>query len=179
MIITFKPLNESHFSLLLRWLEMPHVKKWWLPEKDWTIDTIYEKYYSYVRGVRMEYGELKKIIAYIIYINTTPIGYIQYYNVFDFKLFYKNYCDLDISFLPKYCAGVDLYIGEIDFINAGYGAKILLAFMKNYIQQEFKYIFITPNKANLAAIHVYEKVGFKRLLNPENVKFTLMLNDMR
>ncbi|NBO24779.1 MAG: aminoglycoside adenylyltransferase, partial [Chlamydiae bacterium] len=29
MKITFAPLAESHFSLLLKWLESPHVKKWW------------------------------------------------------------------------------------------------------------------------------------------------------
>lgn len=29
MTITFEPLHESHFPLLLKWLETPHVKKWW------------------------------------------------------------------------------------------------------------------------------------------------------
>jgi aminoglycoside 6'-N-acetyltransferase len=27
--IAFAPLNESHLSLLLYWLETPHVKLWW------------------------------------------------------------------------------------------------------------------------------------------------------
>lgn len=29
MAITFETLHESHFTLLLKWLETPHVKKWW------------------------------------------------------------------------------------------------------------------------------------------------------
>lgn len=29
MTITFEPLHESHFPLLLKWLETSHVKKWW------------------------------------------------------------------------------------------------------------------------------------------------------
>lgn len=29
MNINFVPLADSHFPLLLKWLEMPHVKLWW------------------------------------------------------------------------------------------------------------------------------------------------------
>jgi len=42
MIITFKPLQETHFPLLLKWLETPHVKQWWDEDVVWTLELIKE-----------------------------------------------------------------------------------------------------------------------------------------
>ncbi|MGX6960355.1 MAG: hypothetical protein ACIPMY_03825 [Rickettsia endosymbiont of Pentastiridius leporinus] len=36
MNINFIPLTISHFSLLLKWLNMPHVKLWWDEDIKWT-----------------------------------------------------------------------------------------------------------------------------------------------
>jgi aminoglycoside 6'-N-acetyltransferase len=47
MTITFEPLHESHFPLLLKWLEAPHVKKWWDQDVTYTMDLVREKYSSY------------------------------------------------------------------------------------------------------------------------------------
>ncbi len=44
--ITFKALKEEYFSLLLKWLETPHVKLWWV---NWTLGLIKEKYDNYVK----------------------------------------------------------------------------------------------------------------------------------
>ncbi|WP_338481462.1 hypothetical protein [Wolbachia endosymbiont (group A) of Nomada hirtipes] len=35
--ITFKALKEEHFLLLLKWLETPQVKRWWI---NWTPELI-------------------------------------------------------------------------------------------------------------------------------------------
>ena len=53
MAITFKPLNESHFPLLLKWLESPHVKKSWDQDVTYTIELVKEKYSSYVKGYKL------------------------------------------------------------------------------------------------------------------------------
>lgn len=50
MTITFEPLAESYFSLLLKWLEAPHVKAWWDWDVTWTPELIPEKFGSYVKG---------------------------------------------------------------------------------------------------------------------------------
>ncbi|MFP3012496.1 MAG: palindromic element RPE1 domain-containing protein [Rickettsia sp.] len=54
MNISFTPLSTSHFSLLLKWLEMPHVKLWWDEGIKWSLALIAQKYLSYVRGYKLE-----------------------------------------------------------------------------------------------------------------------------
>ncbi|MCX4083861.1 GNAT family N-acetyltransferase [Rickettsia hoogstraalii] len=54
MHINFTPLSTSHFSLLLKWLEMPHVKLWWDEDIKWSLELIEQKYSSYVRGYKLE-----------------------------------------------------------------------------------------------------------------------------
>jgi len=51
MKITFTPLQESHFPLLLKWLETPHVKAWWDKDIHWTPELIKKRYASYVQGL--------------------------------------------------------------------------------------------------------------------------------
>ncbi|MBY0292843.1 MAG: acetyltransferase, partial [Alphaproteobacteria bacterium] len=50
--ITFIPLQEHHFPLLLKWLEVPHVKAWWDQNILWTSELIKEKYGAYVQGFK-------------------------------------------------------------------------------------------------------------------------------
>lgn len=56
MTITFEPLHESHFPLLLKWLEAPHVKKWWNRDVTYTMELVREKYSSYVKGYKLVEG---------------------------------------------------------------------------------------------------------------------------
>lgn len=67
MTITFQPLQESHFPMLLKWLETPHVKAWWDPEVRWPPELIKEKYESYVQVYKVEQGLKKTMRACIVY----------------------------------------------------------------------------------------------------------------
>jgi hypothetical protein len=72
MNITFEPLHESHFPLLLKWLEAPHVKKWWPiapklgtseggdQDVAYTMDLVKEKYSSRVSSLRTEGEAIQK-----------------------------------------------------------------------------------------------------------------------
>jgi aminoglycoside 6'-N-acetyltransferase len=94
MKITFIPLAESHFPLLLKWLEAPHVKAWWPVDRSfsvdgdqdvmYTLDLVHEKYSSYVKGYKLVDGQQKPIQGFIIHHNQNPVGYIQIYNAYDF-----------------------------------------------------------------------------------------------
>lgn len=109
MKISFRCLSEADFTLLLKWLEEPHVKAWWDPEIQWTLDLIKEKYGSYVKGYKL-YGNVRKSInAYIICIDEVPIGYIQLYNVYDFAR------SIPLTGLPDSLGAFDVFIGEKTF----------------------------------------------------------------
>jgi aminoglycoside 6'-N-acetyltransferase len=85
MNITFEPLTESHFPLLLKWLEMPHVKAWWDQDIKWTQELINKKFSSYVDGWwKAENGQTEKIEAFIICVDSKPIGYIQQYDAYTY-----------------------------------------------------------------------------------------------
>lgn len=178
MNINFIPLSNSHFPLLLKWLEMPHVKLWWDEEINWTPELIRKKYESYVKGYKkLELqGRViqKPIHAFIITADNTPIGYIQYYNKHDF-LPEQGY---SASELPKSCAALDFYIGETEYIGKNIGFKILTLFIKQYILQKFDYVFVNPDSANTKAIHVYKQAGFNVIKKVNEGLITWMIKDL-
>ncbi|WP_367608387.1 hypothetical protein [Legionella sp. W05-934-2] len=61
MKISFKSLCEADFSLLLKWLEAPHVKAWWDQDIEWTPDLIRENF-DYIKGYKFYNGVAKAIL---------------------------------------------------------------------------------------------------------------------
>ena len=115
MEITFESLQEKHFSLLLKWLEASHVKKWWDSGITWTSELIKEKYTEYTQGYKIEGGVRRPVSAYIIYVENIPVGYIQLYNAYDFAR------SEELLGLPESLAAVDIFIGETDYVSRGIG----------------------------------------------------------
>ncbi len=178
MNITFIPLAESHFLLLMKWLQAPHVKMWWDQDVQWTPELIKEKYGYYVnvsKLVHNNHGKLeqKPIHAYIICLSDIPIGYIQYYNVHDFTRDQYQ----DVSELPKSCAGLDWYIGEIEFVGKNIGSKALALFLDKHVFQKFDYVFVDPDAANMAAIKAYEKSGFRKMKDQKGIGEIWMIRE--
>ena len=157
MNINFIPLSESHFPLLLRWLNTPHVKQWWDGEIKWTPELIGEKYTSYVKGYTPERGVNKPIQAYIIYEDEGPVGYIQAYHAYDFPR------SSSLEHLPSKLAAFDILIGEQTALRRGLGEKALSKFLKHYLDPHYTHIFADPDKRNVGAIRLYEKVGFRKV----------------
>ncbi len=166
MKIIFRPLAESHFPLLLKWLEASHVKAWWpadpsVPitdgdlEAKWSPELIQAKYGDYVKGYKVENGIAKTIKAYIIYVDNVPIGYIQSYNAYDFLR------SAPLAGLPASLAAFDVLIGEENYLKQGVGSQAIAQFFKEY-GTAYTHVFADPDNTNLAAIKAYQKVGFKK-----------------
>ena len=156
MIITFEPLHESHFPLLLKWLETPHVKKWWDQDVTYTMDLVREKYSSYVKGYKLVDGQQKSIQGFIIHNNQNPIGYIQIYNAYDFPR------SKTLSGLSANLGAFDLFIGEESALQQGLGSKAIVEFLKLHGNQ-YSYIFADPDINNVVAVKCYERAGFKKV----------------
>lgn len=84
MRLTFIPLQENHFPLLLKWLETPHVKAWWDQDVQWIPELIKNRFETYVLGYKILKNINKPMHSFIICRNGKEIGYIQYYNAYDF-----------------------------------------------------------------------------------------------
>lgn len=170
--ITFEHLNESHFSLLLKWLETPHVKKWWDQEVNYTIDLVRAKYSSYVEDYKQVGMVNKPIHAYIINVEQNPIGYIQIYNAYDFP---RSEPLLD---LPQNLGVFDIFIGEEKYLGQNLGSKAIVEFL-NLHCSNYDHIFADPALENIAAIKCYEKAGFKKIIKQQTQDTVWMLKQQK
>ena len=138
MKITFTPLAESHFPLLLKWLEAPQVKAWWDQDVTYALDLVHEKYSSYVKGYKLVDGQQKPIQGFIIHHNQNPVGYIQIYNAYDFPR------SKSLLGLPENLGAFDIFIGEESALQQGLGSKTILEFLKLHGNQ-YTHIFADPD----------------------------------
>lgn len=174
MIITFEPLNESHFSLLLNWLEEPHVKAWWDQDISYTIDLVKEKFGKHGHDMALSKNSNNKTYAYIICLEKEVIGYIQAYNARDFA--HEN--GIDLSAISGSISGVDLFIGDSKFLRRAIGAQILNEFERQILNSHFDWCLIDPAKDNLSAIKAFAKAGFKVFEQFQTKSTTWMIKEL-
>lgn len=154
--ISFLPLQEQHLSLLLEWLEQPHVKAWWDQDVHWTPELVIEKYGSYIEGYKLENGERKPMQAYIACLDNRPVAYIQLYNAHDFP----REDGASLQDLPQSLAAIDIFMGEPAFVGKGYGSGIMKSFLKDHVAPHYEACFVDPDRYNTQAVRAYEKAGF-------------------
>lgn len=167
--IRFEKLKISDFDLLHRWLNQRHLAKTWGEQKAWSFNDIKNKYLSYVHGYKLENQKKITIHSFIIYCANHPIGYIQYYNAYDFPR------DEPLVDLPTNLAAIDIYIGETDYLNKGLGVIAINNFVTNIVLRDFSNCLVDPDIDNVQAIHAYEKAGFKRIKSFEKRNLVWML----
>jgi multimeric flavodoxin WrbA/RimJ/RimL family protein N-acetyltransferase len=160
--IDFKKLNINHLNLLHKWMQEPHVSKWWGEERSWSLDDIQKKYDPYTQGYKIHQGIKKPIHPFIIEFEKCPIGFIQFYRAADFPRDGFNienvWQDQD-----KSLAAIDFYIGEPDCIGVGLGPQVLRSFLNDHVFKHFDACLVDPEKSNKAAIKAYAKAGFSTL----------------
>lgn len=147
--ITFKPLEEKDMRLFFTWVKKPHIAQWW---KSDTYEKFFEKYHPKMASQNF-------VFPFIMYINEKPIGYIQYYlaDKVDNGWWMKTHGQAGTI-------GMDIIIGETDYIGKGFGPMLIKKFIeKIYQETKASKIIIDPSVNNIAAIRCYEKIGFKRV----------------
>ena len=171
MTITFETLHESDFPLLLKWLEAPHVKAWWDQGVTYTLESVKEKYSSYIKGYKLINGAQKPIQGFIIHNNHNPVGYIQIYNAYDFPR------SKSLLGLPENLGAFDIFIGEAAALQQGLGSKAISQFLNTHGSQ-YSHIFADPDASNTRAIKCYAKAGFNKISKQEDTKEVWMLKDL-
>lgn len=147
--ISFRKLQLSDLSMLQGWLNAPHIQG------------IYEKTPVSSEEVEKKYigrtlGE-SLVKSFIIVHDDKPIGYIQAYKVSDDPLYEKAFA------LPYDAAGIDLLIGEKEYVGKGLGTTIIKKFTEEVVFALFdvEYCVADPNVKNKPSLRVFEKAGFK------------------
>jgi aminoglycoside 6'-N-acetyltransferase len=162
--ISFIPLDVNHLHLLHRWMHHPHVSEWWSEGKVWSQEDIQAKYASYTQGYKVQNGVRKLIHPYIIQVKGMPIGYIQYYNAFDFPRECYQIEEL-WNHSSHSLAALDFYIGESDYLGKGLGIKALKNFLTHHVFSHYAACLVDPDKNNKTALSTYTKAGFSTHLD--------------
>ncbi len=137
-------------ELMHRWLNAPHVVKWW--GAGLTLEAVVAKY-----GPRIARREPTR--CFLMLYADEPIGYIQTYRISSYPE-YSSALALDEA-----AAGIDLFIGSAEHINRGLGAPLIVKFLRTIVfaDPEVDSCIIGPAAGNRAAIRSYEKAGFRYL----------------
>lgn len=136
-MISFRSLDRGDLPLMHRWLNTPHVVEWWSDEA-LTLGEIVAKYSPRIDGK-------EDVRCFVFVHDQRPIGYIQEYPV------------------GEKSAGIDLFIGEAEFLHRGLGASIIRQFLNDVVfaNPAVESCIIDPSVSNLGAISAYEKAGFR------------------
>lgn len=153
-LISFRRLEEADLLLMHRWLNLPEVAKWW---------TIGGQRYPSPGVVASQMtpriNGTEPMKPYLVLYGDNPIGYIQ--------------CALNEE-RPGYQAafklegstvGLDVFIGEDDFLHRGLGNSIIAGFLRDVVWVVYgvSVCTIDPEPENAIAIRSYQKAGFRHV----------------
>ena len=151
MHITFRHVTDADLPLLYSWFKKPHVAQWWpVPEENEFFDKFLEKIRS------------KTTVPFMVYVDQTPIGYIQYYHIDRSREKTGSWLPTE---LPDTTIGTDQFIGEEEYLHQGYGTLFIKEFLKQLrvLEPTITTVIVDPDPENAAAIRCYEKGGFIRM----------------
>jgi aminoglycoside 6'-N-acetyltransferase len=150
-LISFRPLEREDLPLMHRWLNEPHVRRWYYDYdgREPTMAFVVEKYAP---------NDADPTKASIITVDGWPVGYIQTYLIGDYEPYARAIG------VTERAAGIDLFIGEPDMVHRGLGPQIIEAMLEIVFADEtIESCIIGPELHNSAAIRCYAKAGFTYL----------------
>lgn len=151
----FDSLTKPYQSVVLSWLAKPHVAEFYYGDgvKN-TIDNIK----LYCDGIN-DNGRYV-FDHWLAFFKDKPIGFLMTTPVigpFDAKDDYNKW------FVDgKNIHTLDVLIGEETYLGKGLASEMITSFIKDKFSKA-DYFLIDPSASNSKAIHVYEKVGFRKI----------------
>ncbi len=147
--IGFIPVTPEHYPLLGAWLDAPHMREWWgEPEQE----------LGFIRDM-VEGRDTTR--PFLITLDGAPVGYIQVWFLGHYQN--ENWVRDNpwLAEFPAETVGVDLSIGDPDYLSKGIGPAALAAFVRRLREEGHETIIIDPDPANRRAMRAYEKAGFR------------------
>ena len=159
--LLFRALRLSDLALLHRWLQEPHVVRWW--GEPLSFAEIEAKYHPRIDGTEPTH-------VFIMEHEQCPMGLIQWYKWSDYP---AHAAKLQAE---PYSAGIDLTIGESEYLGRGIGSAAIRRFVRDVVFADpaITAIFCDPEEANPRSLGAFRKAGFDVLrtvtLPGENVR---------
>lgn len=149
-LLSFRPLTMDDLGLIHRWLNTDHVAQWY---------DVGGAYYPSLEQVGARYvpairGEMPTQQHLILY-DCTPIGPIQTYRIADHPAYAAAAQVEDGAW------GVDIAIGEVDYVHRGLGTDILKRFLRDIVfgRPDVANCVLGPDPANAIAIRACKRRG--------------------
>lgn len=142
MKVSLKPLAKEDLVLIADWLARPHVAAWW--DDPSNLERI-----AYLIDAPNERG-------FIIVADGEPAGFIQAYNCYAQPDPVRDTKD------PPETWGIDLFVGEEGLLRKGVASAAIGEMIEILRGGSCTRLIIDPREDNVAAIALYEKVGFTK-----------------
>ena len=138
----FRAMSRPDLPLVLRWLNQPHVVKWWGDARE---------QFELVSG-DLDVGAMDQ---FIVTTNDRPFAYIQCYDP-------TIWPDNGLGVHPTGTRGIDQLIGEPDMVNRGHGSALIRSFSERVLTAGAPRLITDPHPQNHRAVRACEKAGFER-----------------
>ena len=135
----FRPVTEADLPMLERWLNAPHVRRWWGEPAD------------EVAGIKADFDE-PAMQSFIVLYDGEEFAYLQCYRI--------AADDLSFGDRPERTVGIDQFIGLADRAGIGHGPAMIDAFVRKVFDEGMERVVLDPHPDNAQAVRAYEKAGF-------------------
>ena len=141
-----RPMTEGDFPDVARWVNTPHVARWW--DDNRSVEQVASYYGAALRGedpTRMWVWE----------VNGRSVGFCQDYRIAD----HPDYALL--SGHPD-AVGFDYVIGEPAYVDRGLGTSLLWVFLRDIVVPAYdgvRELFAAPDHRNGRSLRVLAKLG--------------------
>ena len=162
MTVEFRALALTDLAQLRDWLNTPHVYEWWGVDSgpgslggagdDAATDAqVHEKY---APGVAADHATTHR---FVIVHDGRDVGLIQHYRFADEPEYAAH-----IGETTPGGAGIDLFIGVVDAVGGGLGARVLDAYVGDVVfaDPEITRAIGAPHPNNRRSCRAFEKAGF-------------------
>ncbi|WP_199702423.1 GNAT family N-acetyltransferase [Jiangella rhizosphaerae] len=163
MTFTFRPLTRADFALLRRWLEQPHVARWWNHET--TPEALDRDFGGTADGTSP--GE--DLLALL---DGVPVGLVQRSRLADFAEYRDEFAAL--TDVPDGAVTIDYLVGDPGRVGRGLGTAMIGAVVADTwrAHPDAPAIVVAVVAANTASWRALEKAGFRRVaegaMEPDN-----------
>jgi aminoglycoside 6'-N-acetyltransferase len=151
--VWLRPLrdHDDDYALLLRWLTDPRVLEWYEGrDQVFTLDRLRREW---APAVQVD----EWVWPFVIVADARPVGYLQVVQVLPYATEYAVDGDAANTW------AIDLFVGEPDEWGRGVGTAAVREGIAETVRRGADRVVIDPRVTNHRAVHVYEKVGFRRV----------------
>ena len=153
---TFKPAVESQRELIHQWLQQDYILEWIHGQGLQNTLSGLEKFFQYQAKGKSLDRQAEITQHWMGYDGDKPFVYLLTSNVFkNAANAYAKYSELDGLAIT-----LDIFIGDTEYVGKGLASTVIKEFLLSQFS-DVSEVFIDPEKDNVRAAHVYQKVGFR------------------